>query len=130
MSPTAQAIGRRLRRIRRHRGLTQHALSEKVPCAVSAISYYERGRYTPRRRRLFRLAEVLDCDIRWLDGFPDADSPLPESALELASAAHEQAKKERLPCKEHETRGKTSYRCTLWAFHPPPCSYATEASDV
>jgi transcriptional regulator with XRE-family HTH domain len=130
----AAAMGKRIREIRRARHWTQAYLAARVPCSAGSVCYYENGRYTPRRRRLFRLATLLHCSVEWLEGKPGAEDPIPlsedSSAIRLGEAAHAAAKRDRFRCS-----GQVPYpdgtvrRCQLWAFHEGACNDALEPGD-
>jgi transcriptional regulator with XRE-family HTH domain len=137
----AAAMGKRIREIRRARHWTQAYLASRVPCSAGSVCYYENGRYTPRRRRLFRLATLLDCSVEWLEGKPGAEDPIPlsedSSALRLAAAAHAAAIRERLHCLRYVYRmggvGGTgevrAHQCRLWAYHAEGCNDYLEPED-
>ena len=57
------ALGRRVRHLRRERGLTLAELGEKVGLSASALSLIENGRREPRVTALTGLAEALGCDV-------------------------------------------------------------------
>jgi transcriptional regulator with XRE-family HTH domain len=126
-------LGRRLRQIRRARRWTQHHLAARVPCSATSICSYENGRYYPRRRRLFRLAAVLDTTVGWLEGDPEAASPLPLSeesdAVQLGAAAHRAARRDRLHCAGFVATTTRNYQCQLWAYHEGQCDPNLEAGD-
>ena len=124
------AVGRRIRRLRRHRGLTQYKLAEMIPCSESAMSFYERGRYLPRRRRLMRIAHVLKCDLEWLEGRDGSVSPIPDSeAVALGNAAHQKAKEERLHCPGFVETDGVRAQCQMWAYHDGRCDADVPAGD-
>ena len=57
--PFARAVGTRISRFRRERGLTQKQLADKVGVERFVISHYEHGRYCPGILYLVRLAGAL-----------------------------------------------------------------------
>ena len=61
-------FGRRLRDIRKRRGLDQAALAETARVPVSSISHFERGRRKPNWDTLKRLADGLKVSIDYLFG--------------------------------------------------------------
>jgi transcriptional regulator with XRE-family HTH domain len=66
------AIGERLRRIRRERGLTQEQLAESAQLSKDLIQKLEQGRRTSARvTSLMRLANALDVDLSALVGKRD-----------------------------------------------------------
>ncbi len=56
-----QALGRRLARIRRERGLTQEKLAERANLANNYISNIENGRSIPSLETVVKLCEALDA---------------------------------------------------------------------
>ena len=61
-----ESIGRRLRRLREERGLSQRALSEPG-ISYAYISRVEAGARTPSRRALEKLARKLDVTALYLE---------------------------------------------------------------
>lgn len=118
MTEQTAALGRRLRRLRRHRKLTQHNVATLVGCSLTSISYYERGRFRPKRGILLRLASVLDCDYLWLLGNEDAPSPLPPPTAPADPCVHEIPQPHQQP----------NVPCSLERSHPGVCQ--PEAADV
>jgi len=128
------AFGQRLSAVRRARHLTQKALAKAVGTATRSILAYEKGDVYPRRHRLFRLANELDCGVGWLEGSvrDPGPPPLPQrysrcNAEQLAAAAHKAAQRELLVCCR-EVRPASPLDaagvCGLWAYHPGPCLVA------
>lgn len=58
-----KAIGSRMQKLRKERGLLQEDLANLVGLKVGTISKYEQGDRTPGIRQLSRIAEILECDI-------------------------------------------------------------------
>ena len=51
---------------RKAKGLTQENLAEKLMYKKSTISNWENGYSTPKMEDAFKVAEILDCDIKEL----------------------------------------------------------------
>lgn len=57
-----QLLGRRIKRLRAHLGLTQDALAERVQISPKYLSNIERGRENPTLDTLLRLAKSLKVE--------------------------------------------------------------------
>jgi transcriptional regulator with XRE-family HTH domain len=70
-------IGRRLRELRRRRGLTLQALSGECGVSTGMLSQMERGVSSPSIRTLQRVAEALEVPINWFfsNGLPSPGTP-------------------------------------------------------
>ena len=55
-------IGKNIRDLREHSGLTQEALAEKLFVTRQTVSNYETGKTRPDLDMLLRIAETLNCD--------------------------------------------------------------------
>jgi transcriptional regulator with XRE-family HTH domain len=77
----AGGIGGRIARARRERGLTQEELAELVGVSPRSIQGYEAGKIVPYRR-LGRIAEVTERDLRWLLEGDDQGSSVDGEAVE------------------------------------------------
>ena len=62
-------FGKRLKLMRKVRGLTQEQLAEKLDLSVEMVSFMERGIHAPSFETLDRLSEVLLFSVRELFGF-------------------------------------------------------------
>ncbi|QEQ55008.1 helix-turn-helix transcriptional regulator [Bacillus amyloliquefaciens] len=51
---------------RKAKGLTQENLAEKLMYKKSTVSNWENGYSTPKMEDAFKVAEILDCDIKEL----------------------------------------------------------------
>jgi transcriptional regulator with XRE-family HTH domain len=74
ISPTAAAIGARLARLRKERGMTQMELAEALGVVQSAVSSYERGALRLHGELMLELMTVLDVsadELLGADGKPD-----------------------------------------------------------
>ncbi|MDM7831612.1 helix-turn-helix transcriptional regulator [Cellulomonas edaphi] len=80
-APDALTLGRRLRHLRKAKGLTLDALGTRVGVTPSLLSLVENGRREPRLALLRALAEALDVTTADL---LDAEPPSRRAALEIA----------------------------------------------
>ena len=64
MNDLKQRFGKRLRQLRRERGLTQEQLAEASDLSVDFVSLLERGVNAPSFETLEVLATVLDVPVR------------------------------------------------------------------
>jgi len=53
----------RMKAARMLKGMTQHALAERVGCTEALVSKIETGRATPERELKERIARVLEIEI-------------------------------------------------------------------
>src|SRR5207245_8798808 len=87
---TASPFGARLRRWRRHRGISQLTLAGQVGSTPRHISFLETGRSRPSRQMVLRLGEVLEVSLRERNellaaaGLPDAYRQAPVTGPQLA----------------------------------------------
>jgi transcriptional regulator with XRE-family HTH domain len=87
---TASPFGARLRRWRRHRGISQLTLAGQVGSTPRHISFLETGRSRPSRQMVLRLGEVLAISLRERNqllaaaGLPDAYPQAPVTGPQLA----------------------------------------------
>lgn len=65
-SPLAKDFGKRLRRIREDRLLSQRQLAEGIGIEVAQVSRYERGLFLPNVETLVDLAEFLRVSVTML----------------------------------------------------------------
>lgn len=61
-----QTIGARLRRTRRALDITQVELAERIGVAHATIVRIERGQTKPSTDTLFKLADALGVDPKWI----------------------------------------------------------------
>ncbi len=61
-----QAIGARVRRIRRSQDITQEQLAARIGVAPSTVVRIETGQTSPSVETLFKLADALKVDPKWL----------------------------------------------------------------
>ncbi|BDG81312.1 MULTISPECIES: helix-turn-helix domain-containing protein [Bacillus] len=67
-------LSKRLKLIRKRRGLTQTGLASKVKTTKGTISNYENGHSTPSNEMLRDLADALDTTTDYLLGRTDIDT--------------------------------------------------------
>ena len=73
-SMAAQALGRRVRRLREQRGLSQAELAQRAQISTQYLGEIERGRRDPSVSVASRLATALDSSLDFL-AQGEADSP-------------------------------------------------------
>jgi len=71
MNDKPELLGKMIRERRKEKKITQEALAEKVGVSAKQISSYENGHQYPPMDMLFKLCEVLDCDLGYLLGQED-----------------------------------------------------------
>jgi transcriptional regulator with XRE-family HTH domain len=59
----ADEIGKRVRRVREQRGLSQQALADAADLQQTHVARLERGRHDPSLRVLRKIALALDVDL-------------------------------------------------------------------
>ena len=69
MSDLKVRFGKRLRKLRRNKDLTQEQLAEAVDCSVEFISLVERGVNAPSVAGLEKFAKALNVEVRDLFTF-------------------------------------------------------------
>ena len=82
MQQISQAIGGRIRTLRKSQGLTLQQLSEKIHKSRASLSKYEAGEIVLDVETLYEISKALDVDIRQLlDACPRkiATTPLPDN---------------------------------------------------
>lgn len=66
MQQISQAIGGRIRALRKSQGLTLQQLSEKIHKSRASLSKYEAGEIVLDVETLYEISKALDVDIRQL----------------------------------------------------------------
>jgi transcriptional regulator with XRE-family HTH domain len=61
-SPEGQRFGDALRRLRKERGLSQEALSERAGMTADYLGFIERGDNVPTLTVMLKIAKALDID--------------------------------------------------------------------
>ena len=77
----SQAIGDRLTRFRRQRGLTQGQLAKRVGLTQRVMSYYERGTTRIPADMLLKIADVLHVSVYELLGRATTSRPTVDKRL-------------------------------------------------
>jgi transcriptional regulator with XRE-family HTH domain len=74
-TPEVAAVGSRLRRLRKERGLTQAELARQIGIQQSDLSRMEKGEYRVSLDNLFKILAVFDLDLAdfFADGGASAD---------------------------------------------------------
>lgn len=68
-------FAKRLRELRKERGLSQVELGETLGYGYTAISSYETGRNEPSYTDLIRICEILDVSADYILGISDIRKP-------------------------------------------------------
>jgi len=63
-----RALGKKIKAVRKQKGLLQEQLAELVGYKVGTIAKYEQGDRVPDISMLKKIAEVLDCDLAEIAG--------------------------------------------------------------
>ena len=61
-------MGRRIRRARRRRGLTQAQLADRLGISAPQVTVWETGYRRPSLKSIYRIAKALDVDVAVLLG--------------------------------------------------------------
>lgn len=69
-------FSKRLKRLRKGRGLTQKELAEQIEVSVDSVRRWEWGHRFPDVEDLSRLAKVLKTTVSYLSGETDDEFPL------------------------------------------------------
>lgn len=86
MNDKPELLGKMIKERRNKKKMTQEALAEKVGVSAKQISSYENGHQYPPMDMLFKLCEVLDCDLGYLLGQEDyKDVTLLRTSIENAT---------------------------------------------
>ena len=93
----SEHIGKKLKQLRKSRGLTQEQVAEKVEITRSTISNYEIGRRTPHLKDLSALASVFGVGLDYF-GISAKDE-----AFELIARAKEIFKSNEVPRETKES---------------------------
>jgi hypothetical protein len=72
---TPQAIGTRIRALRREKGITQDELADSVGVSRSAVAQWETGRAGQITGNLSRIADVLEINVEYLMYGDDKQAP-------------------------------------------------------
>lgn len=69
MANLKHTFGRKLKALRKAKGLTQEQLADQTELTVESISNIERGIFGPKFDNLERIAKVLDVQVKELFEF-------------------------------------------------------------
>ena len=81
-TPEVAAVGSRLRRLRKERGLTQAELARQIGIQQSDLSRMEKGEYRVSLDNLFKILGVFDLDLA--DFFGDQKSTIEQQRQPLS----------------------------------------------
>lgn len=81
------AIGRRIKRLREHKGLSRQQIATHLAVDLTAVAAWEAGKYLPREGRRVRLAGLLGTDLGTL--FAEEQQPSPGSGAVLVDTLSE-----------------------------------------
>ena len=73
MKTARQLLGARIKELRKHRGLTQDQLAERVDLATRYISLIEVGRSSPSLEAIENIARILGVELKTLFDFKHLD---------------------------------------------------------
>lgn len=76
-------LGRRLKRVRKMRGLRQKQLADQAHISSQTVGYCERGEGYPQANVLRDMARVLEVSTDYLLGLKDSDPAIEEYRLNL-----------------------------------------------
>ena len=76
-------LGRRLRRVRKMRGLGQKQLADQAHISSQTVGYCERGEGYPQANVLRDMAQVLKVSTDYLLGLKDSDPTIDKCRLNL-----------------------------------------------
>lgn len=101
-----ETFGERLERLREGKGYTQKEMAIKLGLHPSSYFKYEKDKSSPKMENLVELADILDCDLRYLIAGDGIDYEAEKQALKEAGA-HEFLKMKctevvDLLCKKHK----------------------------
>lgn len=65
---------KRLKQLRKNRGLPQQTLADRIGISASTIISYEQGDSLPNIKTLYDLCDVLEVDIKYLMGISDINT--------------------------------------------------------
>lgn len=61
-------FGERLKELRKRKFKTQESFAEAAEVSVETVRNWEQGRVLPEMGTLFKIADILDCDLDYLTG--------------------------------------------------------------
>ena len=69
MAELKNSFGKRLKQLRKERGITQEKLADMTGLSVESISNIERGLFGPKFDNLEKIAAALEMDVKLLFEF-------------------------------------------------------------
>ena len=66
-------IGKRIKEVMSKNGLKQADIVKKTGISKGALSSYINGKYNPKLRNIYKLANVLNVDPVWLMSFKEKE---------------------------------------------------------
>ena len=76
-------LGRRMKKVRKMRGLNQRQLADKAHISFSTVGHCERGECYPQANVLRDMAQVLKVSTDYLLGLKDSDPTIDKYRLNL-----------------------------------------------
>ena len=74
-----KVIGRNIKQMLSHRGMTQADLADKIGTTVVSVSRYINGKRMPKAAMLLAIADALECDVdKLLIGCRDGETEIME----------------------------------------------------
>jgi len=93
-SKTAAEIGRRVADLRKHHGITQAQMAEKLGLAQSVVSDYERGELRLHGELILQLCDILKATPNEILGIDDVDAPKHRQLYKRVEAISELPKRD------------------------------------
>jgi len=103
----SEIIGKKLKQLRKSKGMTQEQVAERVDITRSTISNYEIGRRTPHLKDLSALADVFGVGLDYFGVSPK------DEAFDLISRAREIFECKQVPRQTKESLYKEMMRLYL-----------------
>ncbi|WP_458408105.1 helix-turn-helix domain-containing protein [Anaerotignum sp.] len=94
-------FAKRLRELRKERGLSQVELGERLGYGYTAISSYETGRNEPSYTDLIRICEILDVSADYILGISDIRKPYAVMEKNDLIRLHNRAMELAKECRRH-----------------------------
>jgi len=103
-SPQVAAVGSRLRKLRKERGLTQADLARQIGIQQSDLSRMEKGEYRVSLDKLFKILAVFDLDLADFFGdkpaASDEQQPLSQQDMQVLHLLRELSPQSRAEVQE------------------------------
>lgn len=75
MGTIKKLLGKRIRELRKARGITQEELAEKLGIGTPNISYIENGKFAPSIENFEKLVAIFEVEPYELYKFPSKETP-------------------------------------------------------